>query len=158
MIKDDSTGWFCTGMQKLSRPSLNATQSDISWEQKGNSHGATPSVSMPLLVEQQKMIMEHSLDMCLRRHRELLWRHKGDWKRPESNSNGPHSTGLENTSPNSNFQPNIWNVWEKNEQIRKCQKTLRKTFWKISNGPHPTGPENTFSMLKLPTKLEYWNN
>lgn len=71
------------------------------------SPGETYKEPLAVVKLRTKMNMEDSLDMCLRRHRELLWRHKGDWKRPESNSNGPHSTGLENTSPNSNFQPNI---------------------------------------------------
>ena len=42
-----------------------------------------------LMLLLKKKNMGDSLDMCPRRHRELLWRHKGDWKRPESNSNGP---------------------------------------------------------------------
>ena len=58
----------------------------------------------------QKLNFKDSLDMSPRRHRELLWRHKGDWKRPESNSNGLYSTAPENTSPNSNFPGNVWKI------------------------------------------------
>ena len=56
-----------------------------------------------LMLLLKKKNMGDSLDMCPRRHRELLWRHKGDWKRPESNSNGPHSTEPGNTSQIQTF-------------------------------------------------------
>ena len=81
----------------------------------------------------KKKNMGDSLDMCPRRHRELLWRHKGDWKRPESNSNGLYSTAPENTSPNSNFPGNVWKI------NLKISEYNRITFWKIQkNQEHLT--------------------
>ena len=102
-----------------------------------------------LLKQQRKLNKEESLGMCLRKHRELLWRHKGDWKRPESNSNGPHSTEPENTSQNSNFQRNISIVWKRmsnRENVRKLtgevSETDKQTFEPIDRCPGMPGSDN----------------
>ena len=80
-----------------------------------------------LMLLLNKKNMKDSLDMCPRRHRELLWRHKGDWKRPESNSNGPTQPSRE-ILLKFKLSTKHFKCLDKNEQPRKCQKTLRKTF------------------------------
>ena len=112
------------------------------------SSSARPDQTSPLrvnassdaLVRSEKLNMEEdSLDLCPRRQRELLWRHKGDWKRPESNSNGPTTQPsqkilLKIQTFNETFQMfrKEWAAAEMSENssenfLKETQKTKTKT-------------------------------